>query len=126
MLERKEDLETYNYVKRLYMTLRAKLEFERRDFNPNKYKWVLGYKIIDKFLFEVVGLIDPVACKTLFGITIACNYENPECIQLFEDITDRVNLPHKEEDDDCIKMLREVGKDIHKKYTEILKEGAEE
>lgn len=61
-------------------------------FNPDDYKWVLGIHVVsdleyNNHYYTVSGQDCP---RTLFGIVVEIDYHNPDNIQLWENITDKL------------------------------------
>lgn len=78
----------------LYHTLRT---LKGRDFDENKYKWVLGYEVFRDFrLFfthQLANLNDPIL---LYGIVVGVDMHNPFTFKIYEDITDQIAIPYAE------------------------------
>ena len=78
----------------LYHTLRT---LKDRDFDENKYKWVLGFKVFKEFRpFFIHQLAYPVEPTYLFGIVVETDMHNPFTFKLYEDITDQIAIPYEE------------------------------
>lgn len=78
----------------LYHTLRT---LKGRDFDENKYKWVLGFEVFKEFrLFSIHRVGYPVEPKLLFGIVVEEDMYNPFTFKLYEDITDQIAIPYEE------------------------------
>lgn len=74
----------------LYHTLRT---LKDRDFDENKYKWLLGYEVFRDFRPFFIYRHDPIL---LFGIVIEIDMHNPFTFKLYEDITDQIAIPYEE------------------------------
>lgn len=63
------------------------ITFKRED-----YKWVLGVRVINDIdnSNEFTRYIYPDQARTLFGITVEADFHNPNNIQLWENITNKV------------------------------------
>ena len=78
----------------LYHTLRT---LKDRNFDENKYKWVLGYKVFRNFRpFFMHQLAYPIEPTLLFGIVVERDMDNPFTFKLYEDITDSIAIPYEE------------------------------
>lgn len=78
----------------LYDTLRT---LKGRNFDENKYKWVLGFEVFKKFRpFFIHELAYPVEPIYLFGVVVERDMQNPYTFKLYEDITDRIAIPYEE------------------------------
>lgn len=78
----------------LYHTLRT---LKDRDFDENKYKWVLGYEVFRDFRpFFIHQLAYPIEPTWLFGIVVERDMQNPFTFKLYEDITDQIAIPYEE------------------------------
>lgn len=78
-------------LKILYYTLR---EMRGRSYNSREYKWLLGTKVIQELKlrnrFTIVSEIEePIY---LFDIVVEIDYRNPNNVQLFEDITNKIYI----------------------------------
>ncbi len=79
-------MKAYEHLKMLYVTLRH----SRLDFEQEKYKFEIGGKIFNELGTrpELKNIWhDPITKNTIFGIEIELNYHDPDCIKLYEDIT---------------------------------------
>lgn len=76
-------------IKRAYVLYRTLRILKGRNFNENKYKWVLGYEVFRDFkpffIHEIAYPIDPTL---LYGIVVERDMHNPFTFKLYEDITD--------------------------------------
>lgn len=68
-------------------TEKAGVAFKRED-----YKWVLGIKVICDIdtRKEYVNALYPDQPATLFGVTVERDYANPDNVQLWENITNKI------------------------------------
>lgn len=78
-------------LKILYYTLR---EMRGLSYNSREYKWLLGTKVIQELKlrnrFTIVSEIEePIY---LFDIVVEIDYRNPNNVQLFEDITNKIYI----------------------------------
>lgn len=78
-------------LKILYYTLR---EMRGLMYKSQDYKWVLGTKVIQELKlrnrFTIVSEIEePIY---LFDIVVEIDYRNPNNVQLFEDITNKIYI----------------------------------
>ena len=68
-------------------TERFGIPFKRED-----YKWVLGVKVIQEIennSYYVMAEL-PDRPRTLFGVVVEADYANPDNVQLWENITNKV------------------------------------
>jgi hypothetical protein len=81
---------TIEYLNALYYTLR---EMKRESYKPEEYKWRLGVKVIrdiDLQAFNIfINIDEPLY---LYGIVVEKDYTNPNNVQLFEDITNKIYI----------------------------------
>ena len=78
----------------LYHTLRT---LKDRNFDENKYKWVLGYEVFRDFKpFFMHQLAYPNEPILLFGIVVETDMHNPFTFKLYEDITDQIAIPYEQ------------------------------
>ncbi len=85
------DIEKANAI---YHTLRT---LKDRDFDENKYKWVLGFEVFKEFRpFFIHQLAYPNDPTLLFGIVVETDMHNPFTFKLYEDITDSIAIPYEE------------------------------
>lgn len=61
-------------------------------FRDEDYKWLLGIKVINDLMMDNVYQIsvNPDRMRTLFGIAVEPDFHNPDNIQLWENITNKV------------------------------------
>lgn len=61
-------------------------------FRKEEYKWILGIKILEELKMKTCELTVeiPEGPMTLFGIAVEIDHENPNNIQLWEDITNKI------------------------------------
>ena len=76
-------VKAYEYLKILYVTLRH----SRFYFYPEKYKFEIGSHIFDELKKSPELMHNSFEKNTIFGIEIELNFHNPDCIKLYEDIT---------------------------------------
>lgn len=61
-------------------------------FNREDYKWILGVNVIQELAtnthYEMAEFPDRL--RTLFGVVVEADYANPNNIQLWENITNKV------------------------------------
>ena len=78
---------TLDYLTALYFTL-EKME---KNFRPEDYKWKIGVKVLQeaKLLPPCMELNEKT---TLFGIAVEIDYVNPNNVQIFEDITNKIYI----------------------------------
>ena len=86
---------TIEYLSALYYTLR---EMKRESYKPEEYKWRLGVKVIrdiDLRAFNIfINIDEPLY---LYGIVVEKDYINPDNVQLFEDITNKIGIKSEAE-----------------------------
>ena len=63
------------------------IPFKRED-----YKWVLGVRVINDIdtSMDFIRSIYPNQLRTLFGIVVEADYHDPDNVQLWENITNKV------------------------------------
>lgn len=88
VLEPYKPYTNYEFAATLYKTLRAC----RPNYNANDYRWRLGVMVIDDIKRDNPFVYNPTEKRTLYGIVIEVDYQNPYNIQLFEDITNRIAI----------------------------------
>lgn len=77
----------------LYVLAQERGERERHSFNSDDYKWILGIKVIcdldmmHHYSYCTENIGEP---KTLFGIKVDIDYQNPYNVQLWENITNKL------------------------------------
>lgn len=90
-----------NYVQILYYTLRQC----RPNYNANEYKWKIGAAVMYKLdSFYKAGIAHQIIFNreekpTLYGIEVEVDYENPDNLQLFEDITNKIAVKKSPEEE---------------------------
>lgn len=84
--------DTMQYLNAIYYTLR---KMKQNSFRTEDYKWKLGSKIVNEILPIHVN-VNTTEKRTLFGIDVEIDFENPDNLQLFEDITNKVSIPYAE------------------------------
>lgn len=92
---------TLDYLTALIHTLQ---EMRGRDFRPEDYKWRLGVKVlrdIDLRAFNAfINIAEPLY---LYGIVVEIDYINPNNVQLFEDITNKIYIDKGADNDTSTK-----------------------
>ena len=68
-------------------------ESSKEDFIPQYYFWELGIQLIKYLESESIRLLgnDFACAKTLFGIAVSPNYEEPFSVKLYKDVTKGVS-----------------------------------
>ena len=86
------------HLKIVYYTLRQMKQQNRENYDPDEYKWNLGIKVIGIINSESMKPIELSSdeAPTLFGIKVDINYVNPNNLQLFEDITNKISVKVEE------------------------------
>lgn len=61
-------------------------------FKREEYKWILGVKVIQELETNTHYVMAefPNKSRTLFGVVVEADYANPNNIQLWENITNKV------------------------------------
>lgn len=93
-------MNSIEYINALYDTLRT---LKGREYKAEDYKWKLGAKVIYDIQPHEFTHKTANEKMTMFGIEVEIDYINPNKLQLFEDITNKVSIPYsdyKEVDDD--------------------------
>jgi hypothetical protein len=81
---------TIEYLNALYHTLR---EMKGLCYQPEKYKWRLGVKVLrDIDLRAFNAFTNKIEPLYLYGIVVEVDYTNPNNVQLFEDITNKIYI----------------------------------
>lgn len=79
---------TIEYLRVLYYTLR---EMKGQNFSSEEYKWRLGTRILNDIDVKAYNFLakkqEPIY---LFGIVVEVDYYNPDNVQIFEDITNKI------------------------------------
>ena len=80
--------EFINYAYKLYRALLL----NRPNFNSDEYRWRLGTNIVYKYASMVYhsAVIRKDEIPTLYGIKVELDYENPDNVKLYEDITNKI------------------------------------
>lgn len=92
---------TIEYLSALYYTLR---EMKRESYKPEEYKWRLGVKVIrDIDLLAFNAFINRDEPLYLYGIVVEIDYTNPNNVQLFEDITNKIYIDKGADNDTSTK-----------------------
>jgi hypothetical protein len=81
------------HLNMLYALAQEKAWRYRSTFNPDDYKWVLGVKVIhDLEISQHYSYIAKCAYENivLFGIPVEVDVINPDNVQLWENITDKI------------------------------------
>jgi hypothetical protein len=75
----------------LYALTRERAERLHIPFDDNDYKWILGVRVVrDLEYLTHSAYIDASDIRTLFGIVVEIDYHNPNNIQLWENITNKL------------------------------------
>lgn len=83
-------MEHMEYLIRLYNL--AVLRNNTLHFNRDDYKWVLGIKVVNELenRNEIYRSAIYPEQPTLFGIVVDVDFKNPDNIQLWENITNKL------------------------------------
>lgn len=85
---------TYEQLKLIYISLRKTKDQNREIFRSSDYKWVLGRKIAEEAGMteqQSIFIRDLEATKNfLFGIEVEIDFENPDTLKLYGDITNEI------------------------------------
>lgn len=94
-------MDSGEFIKILYFTLRQC----RPNYNPKEYKWRMGAKVMYELdsLYKT-GIANSIIFNrdekpTLYGIDVEVDYENPDNLQLFEDITNKIAVKKSPEEE---------------------------
>lgn len=84
------EIKTIDYLHGLYRTLE---KTKKEKYNPEDYKWVIGYKIfhaskIREYVHPQFAVNEK---QFLFGIEIEIDEVNPFTVELYEKITNKIN-----------------------------------
>ena len=75
----------------LYVLSQDRTERLGINFNLADYKWVLGMNVIRDIEYNNHYIVSGQDCpRTLFGIVIEIDYHNPDNVQLWENITNKL------------------------------------
>ncbi len=77
----------------LLYNLAKKRAYDNRDgYFPEGYRWRLGIQVLSDLQKDYYFLrnSDPTVKPMLFDIPVDIDYENPENVQLWEDITNKL------------------------------------
>lgn len=89
-----ENKDTFETLKILHDTL----VHERGMIEREKFRWELGSNIIEELEAgkEILNIRKiPLTARELFGIEVTVNFaEDPDCIKLYEDITEKIGGKH--------------------------------
>lgn len=111
----KEEFET---IKKLHDTL----VHERGMIEREKFKWELGSNVIEELKAgdKILNIRKiSLTTRTLFGIEVSLNEDDPDCVKLYEDITKKIGGSTLDENLKKIKEELEKNKsfqDFVKKY----------
>lgn len=86
---------TIGHLNLLYAFARKRSERYRQSFSSDDYKWILGAKVVHdlemtQHLSYYMHAAEIGEHSTLFGIPVEIDYYNPENVQLWENITDKI------------------------------------
>lgn len=83
---------TMEHLMRLRALAESRTEMQGIAFNPDDYKWVLGVKVINSIENKSYYVMAefPDRPRTLFGIVVDRDFHNPDNVQLWENITNKV------------------------------------
>lgn len=90
-----------DYTQILYYALRQC----RPNYNANEYKWRIGTAVmyeLDSFYKAGIAysmIFNREEKPTLYGIEVEVDYENPDNLQLFEDITNKIAVKKSPEEE---------------------------
>ena len=94
-MEKKHDFirGSIKHLGMLYDLAVCKTESQGIPFKSEEYKWVLGAKVIHELetnydIYQVTT--DPDTPRSLFGIVVEADIYNPNNIQLWENITNKL------------------------------------
>lgn len=66
-------------------------ETQRIPFKREDYKWILGVKVVHELMLNNALKIRAYDChQEIFGIIVEIDHHNPDNIQLWENITDKL------------------------------------
>ncbi len=83
---------TLDYLTALFFTLQ---KMRGRDFKHEDYKWKIGAKVLEEARLEPPFMMKK---PTIFGIELEIDYENPNNVQIFEDITNKIYIEGADND----------------------------
>lgn len=83
-----------SFINILYHTLRQVKGFR---YDSKDYKWRLGQAIVDEYINDIRQPSE-FEVATLYGIEVELDYHNPHNLQLFEDITNKVAIDMRGEE----------------------------
>lgn len=77
----------------------------RPNYNANEYKWRIGaaamYELDSFYRADIAHqiILNREEKPTLYGIEVEIDYENPDNLQLFEDITNKIAVKKSPEEE---------------------------
>ena len=85
-----------SFVGILYRTLRQVKGF---NYHAEDYKWRFGQAVIDEYIGDI-RQPNAFEIATLYGIEVEIDYKNPNNLQLFEDITNKIAIDTRGEENE--------------------------
>ncbi len=84
--------EPLDHIRMLLALAEDKRESQGFPFKEEDYKWVLGANVISDLskLAHYSYVVYPDCPRTVFGIIAEIDYQNPDNVQLWENITNKV------------------------------------
>ena len=83
--------ETIEYLRKLLVLAKGRTEMLGKTFKEEDFKWVLGSRVLNDIIPRIEYVrVHPDQPVTLFGVIVEHDHYNPDTIQLWENITNKV------------------------------------